>query len=79
MKSILAKELADSANRYKVKYGKAGADLKLIERDYEDLMSIAQLIEDHASAKIIQKAMWQLDTAVRDEIPDKVFWTFNGQ
>jgi hypothetical protein len=42
-------------------------------------MSIAQMIEDSADKNAITRAMWRLDTAVRDEIPDEVFWAFNGK
>ena len=50
---------------------------KLIKQDYEDLMSIAEMIEGDESKQSIAKAMWKLDTAVRDVIPDSVYYTYN--
>mgnify|MGYP006279934879 FL=1 len=44
-------------------------------QDYEDLVSIAQMIENNESG--IARAMWRLDTAVRDVIPDSVYDTYN--
>ena len=79
MKSKLAKLLADSASKYKTKFADAGCDANVIHDDYDDLMSIAQMIEDSADKNAITRAMWRLDTAVRDEIPDEVFWAFNGK
>ena len=46
-------------------------------QDYEDLVSIAGMIENNENAAAICKAMWKLDTAVRDVIPDKVYFTYN--
>ena len=46
-------------------------------QDYEDLVSIAGMIENNENAAAICKAMWKLDTAVRDVIPDKVYYTYN--
>ena len=47
------------------------------QQDYEDLVSIAQMIENDEDAAAICKAMWKLDTAVRDVIPDKIYYTYN--
>jgi hypothetical protein len=79
MKSKLAILLADSASKYKTRYVNAGCDSNVIHDDYDALMSIAQMIEDSADKNAITRAMWRLDTAVRDEIPDEVFWAFNGK
>lgn len=46
---------------------------KFIALDYSDLMFIAALIEIGEDKKKISKAMWDLDTAVRDVIPNKVY------
>lgn len=79
MKSKLANLLAERARKYKTKFADAGCDTSIIAEDYDDLMSIAQMIEDSADKNAITRAMWRLDTAVRDEIPDEVFWAFNGK
>ena len=50
---------------------------KLIKQDYEDLMSIAQMIEGDESAQSIARAMWRLDTQVRDVIPNSVYNVYN--
>ena len=50
---------------------------KVAQQDYEDLVSIAQMIENDEDAAAICKAMWKLDTAVRDVIPDKIYYTYN--
>ena len=52
--------------------------LKGGQKDYEDLMSIAEMFESNVDPKIIGKAMWRLDTAVRDDIPDEAYY-FNGR
>jgi hypothetical protein len=46
------------------------------KNDYDDLISIAGMIENNEDKKKIGTAMWKLDTAVRDIIPDKVYYTF---
>lgn len=47
-----------------------------IKQDYEDLMSIAQMIENDEKPEAIAKAMWKLDTLVRDVIPNSVYYTY---
>jgi hypothetical protein len=49
----------------------------LIKQDYEDLMCIAQMIEGDESKERVAKAMWKLDTLVRDVIPDSVYNHYN--
>lgn len=50
---------------------------EVVQSDYEDLISIAGMIENNESKKSIANAMWNLDTLVRDVIPDKVYYYFN--
>jgi hypothetical protein len=71
-----ATKLAKAAERYRSKYSDTEAQT-VIKQDFEDLMSIAQMIEDGANPKTIMTAMWKLDTLVRDEIPDTVYYAFN--
>ena len=74
-----AHDLAIAAAKYRdshqpdfaVKYA------NFIKQDYEDLMSIAQMIEDGESEQSIARAMWRLDTLVRDVIPDSVYNAYN--
>lgn len=47
--------------------------LKAGTSDYLDLMEIVNMIEAGAEKKAIAKAMWALDTIVRDQIPNKVY------
>lgn len=46
------------------------------KNDYDDLISIAGMIENGESNKSIATAMWKLDTAVRDIIPDSAYYAF---
>lgn len=76
MKTPLALKLGIAAEKYRARnYEPLAA--KIVEQDYEDLMSIAGMIDNNEDPKKIAKAMWQLDTAVRDEIPDEVYYAFN--
>ena len=78
MKNELAKKLVAAADKYRaVERNYEGAE-KMVQSDYEDLISIAGMIENNESKKSIAKAMWNLDTAVRDVIPDKVYNTYNS-
>ena len=76
MKSPLALKLSKAASKYQTTYcdpETAG----VIKQDYEDLMSIAGMIDNNEDPEKIAKAMWRLDTLVRDEIPDEVYYAFN--
>lgn len=76
MNNVLAKKLVAAANKYRdVERSWAGAE-KVVMQDYEDLISIANMIENNESKKSIANAMWGLDTAVRDVIPDDVYYPF---
>lgn len=77
MKNELAKKLVAAADKYRaVERNYEGAE-KMVQSDYEDLISIAGMIENNESKKSISRAMWNLDTAVRDVIPDDVFYAYN--
>ena len=77
MKNELAKKLVMAADKYRaVERNWEGAD-KVVQEDYEDLISIAGMIENNESKKSIANAMWKLDTLVRDVIPDKVYNAYN--
>ena len=48
--------------------------LKVAEQDYIDLMSIAIMIEENEfNNKAIARAIGNLDTIVRDTIPDNIY------
>jgi len=77
MKNELAKNLVAAAEKYRaVERNWAGA-AEVVQSDYEDLISIASMIENNESKKSISNAMWKLDTLVRDVIPDKVYNAYN--
>ena len=71
--NCLAENLANSANRYLDKYRHLG---DFVQRDYEDLIFIAGLIQSDAPRNVVAKAMRNLDTCVRDQIPDNVYYAF---
>lgn len=74
MKNKHAQALKAAADKYLKGYNDMG---KHIHTDYEDLISIAGMIENGEKPQSIAKAMWDLDTAVRDEIPDVVYNFYN--
>jgi hypothetical protein len=76
MKNELAKKLYEAAVNYKQSLGALNLS-PVYQQDFENLTSIATMIENNEDAKAIQKAMWNLDTAVRDVIPNKVYYTYN--
>lgn len=77
MKNELAKKLVAAADKYRaVERNYEGAE-KMVQSDYEDLISIAGMIENNESKKSISRAMWNLDTAVRDIIPNDVYYAYN--
>lgn len=77
MKNVLAKQLAEAAKNYRARNTEDPQVQRILQSDYEDLMSIAGMIENNETDSQIQVAMWNLDTAVRDEIPDDVYYAFN--
>jgi hypothetical protein len=80
MKNNLAIALLAAADKYLAWNTKAFSDdpemVKVGQSDYQDLITIAGMIENYESPIIIQKAMRNLDTAVRDIIPDDVYYAF---
>ena len=82
MKNLLAITLKDAAEKNLARYSKAVKDDPQLDRvvksDYEDLMTIACMIENGEDKKTIARAMWKLDTAVRDVIPDTVYNIYNN-
>lgn len=52
--------------------------LKCGKDDYDDLISIVGMIENNEDKKKIGKSMWRLDTAVRDIIPDEVYYAYTN-
>jgi hypothetical protein len=82
MKNLLAITLKDAAEKNMARYSKAVKDDPQLDRvvksDYEDLMSIVGMIENGEDKKTVARAMWNLDTAVRDVIPDSVYDIYNN-
>lgn len=82
MKNLLAITLKDAADKNLARYSKAVKDDPQLDRvvksDYEDLISIVGMIENGEDKKTIARAMWKLDTAVRDVIPDSVYDIYNN-
>ena len=77
MKNELAKKLVAAADKYRDHERYLEDSEKVVQKDYEDLISIAGMIENNESKKSISNAMWKLDTLVRDVIPDKVYNAYN--
>jgi hypothetical protein len=78
MKNELAIKLVAAADKYRAVERKYEGAEKMVQSDYEDLISIAGMIENNESKKSIANAMWKLDTLVRDVIPDKVYNAYNS-
>ena len=77
MKNKLALKLVAAANKYRDHERYLEDSEKVVQEDYEDLISIANMIESNETDSQIQTAMWKLDTLVRDVIPDDVYYAFN--
>jgi hypothetical protein len=50
--------------------------LDAYETDHYQLMSIAQMIDDNAEIRVIRQAILNLDTILRDEIPEETYYAF---
>ena len=50
--------------------------LKCGKSDHDNLMKVAKMIEDNKDSKEIANAMYSLDTAVRELIPDQVYYAY---
>ena len=78
MKNPNAIKLVAAATKYRTAIAEndmyPGAAV-VAQQDYEDLVSIAQMIENNEEG--VAQAMWKLDTAVRDVIPDSVYNIYN--
>jgi hypothetical protein len=46
------------------------------KKDYQDLISIVQMIEAGEAEATIARSMSRLDTAVREVIPDAVYYHY---
>ena len=77
MKNKLALKLVAAADKYRAVERNWEGSEKVVQEDYEDLISIANMIESNETDSQIQTAMWKLDTLVRDVIPDDVYYAFN--
>jgi len=78
MKNKLALKLVAAADKYRDHERYLEDSDKVVQKDYEDLISIANMIESNESKKSIANAMWKLDTLVRDVIPDNVYNAYNS-
>ena len=76
MKNQYAILLTIAAQRYRAQHSESNA--VIVKSDYDDLMKIARMIESNKSAKDVARAMWKLDTIVRDAIPDDVYYAYNS-
>jgi hypothetical protein len=80
MKNQHAITLKKSADKYIAWHSNAFKDDPEMteggKKDYDDLISIAGMIENGEDKKKIGMTMWKLDTAVRDIIPDNVYYAF---
>ncbi len=82
MKNKLALALKNAADKYLAWNTKTFSDdAKMIsvgKRDHDDLISIAGMIENGEDSIRIARAMSRLDTAVRDVIPDDVYYAYTS-
>lgn len=77
MKNKKAIALRDAAIKYRRSMLEFTESAVVAQQDYDDLISIAQMIENNESKESIAQAMWKLDTLVRDVIPDSVYNIYN--
>ena len=73
MKNKKALALVAAATKYRRSMLEFIESAAVAQQDYDDLISIAQMIENDESKESIAQAMWKLDTLVRDVIPDSVY------
>lgn len=76
MKHPYAVMVKTAAQRYRAQNSESNS--VIIKSDYDDLMKIAKMIESNKSARDVARAMWGLDTIVRDAIPDDVYNAYNN-
>jgi hypothetical protein len=78
--SLLLKQAADKYLAWNKKHFSNEKDMMdCVYNDYEDLISIATSIGRNEDKKLIAEAIWKLDTAVRDVIPNKVYMAYTGE
>jgi hypothetical protein len=75
MKHPYAVMVKTAAQRYRAQNSESNS--VIIKSDYDDLMKIARMIESNKCARDVARAMWGLDTIVRDAIPDVVYNAYN--
>ena len=82
MKNQHAISLKQAADKYDAWHRNAFSNdkkmLKVGKKDYQDLISIAGMIENGEDIKKIANAMRRLDTAVRDVIPDSAYYAYTN-
>lgn len=80
MKNHIAIALKQAADKNLAGYSQAAKEdpklADIIQKDYKDLITIANMIEKGEDEKKIARAMWKLDTSLRDVIPDDVYYTY---
>lgn len=76
MKHPYAVMVKTAAQRYRAQHSESNS--VIVKSDYDDLMKIARMIESNKSARDVARAMWSLDTIVRDAIPDDVYNAYNN-
>ena len=50
--------------------------LKCGKSDHDALIKVAKMVESNEDKNKIARAMWSLDTAVRELIPDEVYYAY---
>jgi hypothetical protein len=66
--------LVNCADRYYQSFrNDENLNQSIVNKDREDLLSIARMIEDNDNPKAIANAMTKLDTFVRDYIPEEIY------
>jgi len=69
--------LVNCADRYYQSFrNDENLNQSIVNRDREDLLSIARMIEDNDNPKAIANAMTKLDTFVRDYIPEEIYYAY---
>jgi hypothetical protein len=80
MKNKHAIALNEAAKKYSDWFKRSFSDDKDMlaggKKDYQDLISIVQMIEAGEAEATIARSMSRLDTAVREVIPDAVYYHY---
>lgn len=80
-RALLARRLRNKADRYRNSMYKLFTDdtdggrgwRKMIDQDHRDLRLVAKLLREGKEMKAATLAIYELDTAVRDEVPTTVY------